>query len=363
MKNGNFVSIRTNHVNQHLFSITSRVYRIITHLIRTTFLTSIITASTAASHSVFASEDEARVLKLGHVGHGNGAIHAGADRLAKHLKTVSNNKLTIEIHGRAVLGNIPELWVQMQQGSLDLQVIDAPAIAILKPAKRANVLLVPFLFRDQQHMRMYYKSDVFTELSESITTETGIRFVGAVAERSPRVVSTTKRPIRKVEDMQGLRIRVPGLPIFHDVFKAWGAVPVPIRPTEMFTALKSGVVEGEDNGVINLVYGRNAEIIKYFTPINWKRNVVAAWMSDKTWGSLTEQQQQWVTEAAELAANESANLFSSEMQQAYAELDKFGISVNQPDIDGFKSVTDTIIQSYEGKVWPAGEVARIRAVQ
>jgi TRAP-type C4-dicarboxylate transport system substrate-binding protein len=198
---------------------------------------------------------------------------------------------------------------------------------------------------------------------ERVSSATGIRYLGFVAERSPRVISTTKKPVVTVDDLKGLKIRVPGHPMYIRIFEYWGAIPTPMSPADMFMALKSGMVEGEDNGVINMVNGPNAEVIRHFTPINWNRSVVAAWISETRWKRLTDQERAWVSEAIERAQAEASVDFTRQMQESMQKLEQYGIQVHTPDLAGFLPVRDKITEQYEGTTWPAGQVGRIRALK
>ena len=302
------------------------------------------------------------VLRIGHVGHGQGAIHAGAKRFAAHLESASNGSMRVDIVGRGALGRIPELFVQMQSGALDMQVIDVPAIDVLRAGQRMDVLLTPFLFESQAHLRRYFASELARAPLEQLATTLGIRYVGYVAERSPRIVSTTRRPVRSVEDMIGLKMRVPGAPMFREIFAAWGSVPTPTAPGGTFMALKTGLVDGEDNGIVNMVSGPNAAVIRHVTPIDWARTVVGLWIADKRWHGFDERQRDWIREAVAASEREAATAFDVDMRAARRRLDELGIEVHEPDLTGFTAIVDDFVARHEGKRWPEGEVARIRAL-
>lgn len=324
------------------------------------FITALLSLVFLPSMSFAGSEV---TLSLSHVGHETTAMHKGAARFDTHLQTVSGGAMSVKMFPRGQLGDTPELWVQMKAGTLDMQTIDFGAVSMNKPAARAIVTLVPFLFRDQDHVRKYFKSDVFEELSAAITEDTGIRFIEVVSERAPRVVSTTKRPVKTIDDMKGLRVRVPGAPLFIDIFKAWGAVPVSISSTEMLSALKSGIVDGEDNGATSLAEGQNSVVIKHFTTLDWHRGAVALWISEVTWQRLSDQQKNWVKEAAELAGLESQKHYASELQTAFDRLEEKGITIHEPVVEGFYPAREAIVAKHEGKLWPAGEVEKIMAIK
>jgi len=299
-------------------------------------------------------------LKLAHVAHPTSSIGIGAQRFADNLHYITEGQMAVEIVPRGVFGGIPDTFVQMQTGGVDMQTIDLMAISLLNQGHEFKVLVTPYLFRDQQHLRSFVSSELFSDLMDPVRKETGIRYLNLVAERSPRVVSTTNTAVKNVTDLKGVKIRVPPHPVFIAVFKAWGANPTPVKPTDMYMALKSGMVDGEDNGVMNLVAGSNTQVIKHFTPINWLRMGVAAWISERRWQSFSQQERDWVNAAAKLSSEQAASSYDDELATAMRKLTEFGITVHEPEMAGFMSITDTIVQQFEGQDWSTGLVKKIQ---
>lgn len=302
------------------------------------------------------------IIKLAHVGGPDGAIGRGGYRFADNLEKVSNGEMKVQVIIDGKLGFIPELWAQMQAGALDMQVIDLAAISLFKEAQAMQVSVLPYLFVSQDHFRSFTKAMFTQELLTEIRTKTGIRYLGIVEDRSPRIVSTTKRPVNSVADMKNLKIRVPGHPMYIKVFKHWGAIPTPMNPGEMFMALKTGMVEGEDNGVINLADSSNREVIKYVSQIDWSRSGVAAWISEITWEKLSDQEKLWVNEATLLSEDESQKDYAVNMASAVTKLEELGISIETVDVSGFKSATTDFHKQFEGDIWPQGLVEKIMAL-
>lgn len=302
-------------------------------------------------------------LKLAHVAHPESSIGVGAQRFADNLHEISNGKMQVEILPRGTMGGIRDIFVQMQAGAVDMQTIDISAMTLLKDAKQLNVMVTPFLFRDQPHLRKFLGSDLFADMLVPVLKKTGIRYVGVVSERSPRVISTTRKPVAKVEDVKGLKIRVPQNSVFVETFKNWGANPTPIKGADMFMALKTGMVDGEDNGVMNLVAGSNKKVIKHFTPINWNRSGVGAWISETTWQSFSEQEKDWIQRASLRSSEQAATAYDDDLSQSMGELKEFGITVHEPELDGFLPATKQVVEKFEGDLWPSGLVAEIQSIK
>jgi len=303
-------------------------------------------------------------LTLGHVGGNSGVYQAGATRFASRVEELSGGRVKVKIVPRGALGNISEMWVQMQQGNLDLQVVDITAITLLKTASRANALVTPFLFRDQAHYFAYRDSSLFADLVDSVRDSTNIRYLGSIIERAPRVISTTSRVVKSVRDMKGFKMRVPPHPLFVEIFSGWGAVPVPMGASNMFMSLKTGVVDGDGNGIIGLANNKpKASVIRHVTPIDWKRSSVGLWFSEENWKRLTPEQHQWIQGAAAYAEMLSREEYEENLKSAYEKLPTLGIELHQPELAGFLGATERFVKKHEGTMWPAGEVAAIQALR
>ena len=327
------------------------------HFVKLLYSASLLMLALLAADFVKAAEQ----LKLAHVGSRDGAIGRGGDRFAANLEKVSNGEMTVKVIPEGSLGGIREIWAQMQTGTVDMQVIDLSAISMLKSGKAMQVVILPYLFESQEHFRNFAESELLTEMTTEIRGKTNIRYLGIVEDRSPRIISTTGRAVKSVKDVAGLKIRVPGHPMFIKVFKSWGAVPTPMSPADMFMALKSGMVDAEDNGIVNLVDTSNREVIKSVTPINWSRSGVAAWISELRWKQFSNQQRKWIREAIALSESESKPVFQQRMQEAREKLTDLGIVMQSADIDSFKAATKGFHQQFED-IWPAGTVEKITAM-
>jgi len=310
------------------------------------------------------ADSDSLELTLGHVGGNSGVYQTGAMRFASRVEELSGGQVTVKIVPRGALGNISEMWVQMQQGNLDLQVVDITAITLLKTASRANALITPFLFRDQAHYFAYRDSSLFADLAKNIRDTTNIRYLGSVIERAPRVISSTGRVVKSVQDMKGFKMRVPPHPLFVEIFSGWGAVPVPMGASNMFMSLKTGVVDGDGNGIIGLANNKpKASVIRTVTPINWNRSSVGLWFGEESWKRLTPEQHQWIRDAGAHAERLSREEYEQNLKSALEKLPTLGIELHQPELAGFLGATERFVKKHEGTMWPAGEIAAIQAIR
>ena len=310
---------------------------------------SFLTAAT--SLSAYAQEI---TLRLAHVAPPQTTYQQAAERFKAALEDVSGGTMSVEIIPGGVLGDLGQLWVQNRTGALDLHMIDIAATIAMKEARPFLVLWTPFLFDDQEHFHKYMASDTFTSMMADVEKQTGVRYMGYLGDRPPRALTTSTKPVKTPADLAGLKIRTPEHPMIIGAFKEWGANPTPIKASELFTALKTGLVDGQDNGIIDSVGAGYMGAQKYYMPLDYIHSGLGLWMSPQRFESLSEEQRGWVKAAAERAGEEGRKLHPEQMKEAMDKLAETDSELIEVDRASFEGARDAIVGNMEGKVWPEG---------
>src|SRR5258708_3850260 len=298
-------------------------------------------------------------LKLAHVAPPTSSFQSAAERMNAALKTISGGTMEIEIVPGGALGSLVQLWAQLKAGTLDMHLIDIGAMTPMKEARNFTVILMPYVFRDTDHYRHFVESDVFKEMMGEVEGAAGIKYLGYLGDRPPRALTTSKTAVRKIDDLKGLKIRTPEVAAITEAFTAFGANPTPIKASEIYTALQTGLVDGQENGIIDVVAAGWVEVQKYYMAIDYQQSGIGVWMSGSKWSSLNEQQRAWLLEAAKRAGVEGAAAYQKELAEAIAVAKKKGMEFIDTDKSGFVKAAAPMIAEKEGKVWPQGLVARI----
>ena len=301
-------------------------------------------------------------LRLAHVAPPQTTYQQAAERFKAALEEVSGGTMSVEIIPGGVLGDLGQLWVQNRAGALDLHMIDLSAVIAMKEARPFLVMWTPFLFEDQAHLHRFVGSDTFKSMMDDVEKQTGVRYMGYLGDRPPRALTTGTKPVKTPADLQGLKIRTPEHPMIIGAFKAWGANPTPIKASELFTALKTGLVDGQDNGIIDAVGAGYMEAQKYYMPLDYIHSGLGLWMSPQRFESLSEKQRGFVMEAAKRAGEEGKGIHGTQMREAYGKLAETGSERVEVDRDAFRGARDAIVGNMEGKVWPEGLVETIRGM-
>ena len=248
--------------------------------------------------------------------------------------------------------------VAMQRGNLHMA--NLAAFDIQKQIPAWSIVTTPYVFRDQAHMKKVFASDVGKELFAMVEKEMGIKILSVPYIGTRNVAIKPKKKVMTPADLAGMKLRMPPGEAWQFVGTALGANPVPVAYTEVYTALQTGAIDGQDNpmgGVKTMkFYEVSSQIIKTGHLI--ANNLFAISLSK--WNSLSADQQKRV----QAAADKFADAISAQATKDDNELEGFmkqqGLEVYTPDLKAFRThVLDVYAKSKFSKDWPAGMIDRI----
>ena len=303
------------------------------------------------------------VLKLAHPAPPTSSFQVAAELLDANLQKASKGALRIEIIAGGTLGNIPQTWSQVRAGTLDMTMQDMAAVSVLAEARSFRIVNVPYVFRDADHYEKFLASPVFTDMVSEMEKGTGIKFIGYLDHRPARALSTSKVAVRNIGDMKGLKVRTPEVVSITEAFKAFGASPTPVKASELYTAMQTGLVDGQDNGIVDVVAAGYTEVQKYYSPIDYLYSGIIVAMSGKRWASLTPQQKAMVEQAVTETKTARIAAYGKDVEDAIAKAKAKGMIFVEVDKSGFQKVGAQLIEAKDGVDWPKGLAARIAAIR
>jgi TRAP-type C4-dicarboxylate transport system substrate-binding protein len=273
-------------------------------------------------------------------------------------------ELQIKNFGGGQLGDLRKNLAEIKMGKLDMMLCGGAVPSMAKGGEALNVLYAPYVFNSDSHMRKYFQSDLFKSMLAPVEEEGGFKFLGYVGDRSPRLISTTNRKVIKPEDMKGLKIRVPLLKPINIAMQAWGATPIPLSASELYMALKQGVVDGQDNGFDALYMAKFYEVQKYVTPIDYIRQGLIILISKATWEKLDPKEKKALLDAIGPACKWGNKENEEIMEKSIKGVREKGMIILKPDLEAFKTTAAHAINNeLDGKLWPAGLYDKIRAME
>jgi tripartite ATP-independent transporter DctP family solute receptor len=245
--------------------------------------------------------------------------------MAKLLKDRSGGKLGVRVYPAGALGTEKDNIEQLKLGGLDMMRINAAPLNSVAPETIVTVL--PFVFRSTEHMRKVLDGPIGDEILNSMESQglVGLAFY----DSGSRSFYTSKRPIKSMADMKGLKVRVIQSEIFVAMMEALHANPTPMPLGEVYTALKTGIVDGAENNWPSYESSRHFEAAKYYSLTEHSMAPEVLAFSKKVWDTLSKEDQAAVRAAAKESVPYMRKLWDEREQKARATVTAAGTQVLQ----------------------------------
>ena len=285
------------------------------------------------------------VFKLGHIADPENPYAKGAEKFAQLVKEKTGGKVEIQVFPSSQLGNQRDLVEGTQFGTIDFTMTSTAVLGNFLP--QIAVFDLPFIFRDVQHA---YKAldTVGMEIAQKLQ---GMKLL-AYYENGVRHMTNSKRPIRKPEDMKGLKIRVMEQPIYIEMIKALGGNPTPMAFGELFTALQQGVVDGQENPAAHIYTARFFEVQKYISLTAHTYSAEPMLVSLAAWNKLPKDLQEKIQSAANESRDWQRDLCRQLEEGYWTKIQESGKSEINRDVDkkAFADATRGVWAMFEKKV-------------
>lgn len=253
------------------------------------------------------------------------AYYAGAVALKEAAERLSGGRIQIKIYANAVLGTDRDMIQGMQLGSIDMASPSTGAMGSIVP--KATVLDLPFLFTSYNHAYSVLDGPIGQEMIYKLFDGSGFHPLG-YWEIGFRSLTNGKRPVQTPADVKGLRLRTLPSAIQQRAWTLVGAQPVAIDFTELYNALQTGVVDGQENPANIIIQGKLYEVQKYLSLTEHVYQVAPTSISDKTWAKLTPELQQILREAVAISTVAQRKAASGDVQGQLEEIKNAGVEIN-----------------------------------
>jgi tripartite ATP-independent transporter DctP family solute receptor len=256
------------------------------------------------------------------------------DVFADKLKELSKGSMLIDQYPGAQLGQEPQVLQLVKAGDIDFCISSSANAATLSP--QAGVMSLHFLFRSEDHLKKALADPQVASAVKRMIEET-VQGAHVIALASLGLRSMySKKEIRNVEDMKGLKVRVQATATEDMMFPVYGAQTVHMPFGSVYTSLQTGVVDVAENGVNVYLVNKHYEVAPVLSMTEHEANNSLIWISDKLWQSLTAEQRGWVQAAAdEVNRTQPARALELERQSS-AKLTSMGVKVvTDVDKSGF----------------------------
>jgi len=291
----------------------------------------------------------------------------GAKKFAELVRDKSGGKIKVTLFPGGTLGGDVQTVSSLQGGTLDLTVLNSGILAA--QAKDFAMLDFPFLFNNVEEAHAVIDGPVGQKLAAQLDSK-GLINLG-YWDLGFRNITNSKRPINKLEDMQGLKLRVIQSPIYLETFSALGANPVPMAFPEVYTGLEQHTIDGQENPFTVIEGSKFYEVQKYLSVTGHIFNPQSFIIGKKTWHRLNDDEKQIIKDAAVEAQVFQREVTAQSMEKARGNLEKH-VAVNDisaEEKDRFRERVQPVIEKFSKELDGSlvkmmyDEIAKVRAGQ
>jgi len=277
------------------------------------------------------------------------------------LAKATNGRISVQMFGSMQLGGEKEMIEQAQVGAIQLARVSVGALGPV--VSDLNVFNLPFLFRNTAHMQKVIDGPIGQELLDKVTNNPNAGLVGLCwMDAGARSFYDTKKPIRSIDDLKGMKMRVMGNPMFVDMMNSLGGNGVAMGYDQVFSALQTGVVDGAENNPPSFVFDNHYQVAKYYSLSEHLIVPEVLVLSKKTWDALSKEDRELVMKFAREAQLEERVLWQAYEKQAIDKAKAAGIEVIQiADKAPFQAAVKPVWDKYAPRF--ADLIKRIEAVE
>jgi tripartite ATP-independent transporter DctP family solute receptor len=276
------------------------------------------------------------------------------ENLGKKLAAATNGRLSMQMFPSMQLGGEKETIEQTQIGAIQMLRVSAGAVGPI--VDDINVVNMPFLFKNMAHAEKMMDGPIGQELLDRITANANAGLVALCwMNAGARSLYNTKKPIKAIEDLKGMKFRVIGNPIFIDMMNALGGNGVAMGYDQVFSALQTGVIDGAENNPPSYVFSNHYTAAKYFALTEHLIIPEVLVFSKRTWAQLSADDQSLIKKFAREAQLEERELWNKYEQQAMDKAKAAGCQIveiadKKPFQDAVKPVWDKYGPKYQDMI-------------
>ncbi|WMT91491.1 TRAP transporter substrate-binding protein DctP [Pelagibacterium sp. H642] len=279
------------------------------------------------------------------------------EQLADSVRDVA----TIEPYYGGTLFRQGTELVALQRGNLEMSNVAPQDISNQIP--EWSLLTSAYLFRDAEHLRAFFDSEVGDQFKQMAEDQLGIHVLGPTYFGARQVGLRGDRQINTPEDMNGIRLRMPGGDAWQFLGTAIGASPTPMDYAEVYTGLQTGAIDGQDNPLPNVQNMKFYEVMDQIVLTSHLVGFDLLVVSSEAWNALSPEDQQAFQTAANEAIDWSQNMHLEMEAELIAQFEEAGLEIYEPDQDAFRAYAQQMyLDNPISDSWPEGALEAINAL-
>ncbi|MEM8853344.1 MAG: TRAP transporter substrate-binding protein [Pseudomonadota bacterium] len=290
-------------------------------------------------------------IKLGHLANEENVWHKAALKFAEEVAARTDGRIEVEVFPNESLGKEMDLINGMQLGTADMTITGE---SLQNWAPLAALLAVPYAYTSLEDMDEVAGGEIGDQIEAQIIEKARVRPLAYFARGARNL--TSNRPIASPDDLAGLKMRVPNVPLFVDVWSALGAQPTPMAFSEVFTSLQNGTIDAQENPLALIKSANFNEVQDNVNLTEHVRSWIYLAISEATWNKLSDEDKAAVMEAAAAAQAYERELFLADEQALRAELEEKGMEFVEVDSAAFAAkAKDAVLANVSDEIKPVVE--------
>ena len=279
--------------------------------------------------------------------------------MSDQIKAKTGGKDSIKVYTMSQLGSEKDTIEQTKIGALDFVRINVAPMNNICP--ETMVPTMPFLFRSKEHTRKVLDGPIGDEILKACEKQ---GFIGlAFYDSGSRSLYTVKKPVKSLADVKGLKIRVQQSDLWVSLLQAMGANATPMPYGEVYTGLKTGVVDGAENNFPSYDTARHFEVAKYYALTDHSMAPEMLLMSKKVWDGLTPQEQTIIRDAAKASVPYMRKLWDEKELESRKKVEAGGAQIVEVDKKSFSDAMKPVYDKFITDPKLKDMVAKVQATQ
>jgi tripartite ATP-independent transporter DctP family solute receptor len=272
------------------------------------------------------------------IGNDNPMTHPNTIRQQEAVERIlseTNGRVKVSVFSNNQLGGDTDMLSQLRSGALEFMTLSGLILSTFTPL--SSIYGIGYAFSGYKQVWPAVDGDLGAMIRSSID-KSGLHAFEKIWDNGFRQISRSTHPIRTPDDLRGYKIRVPVSPLWIRMFQAFGAAPASINFSEVYSALQTKIVEGQENPLVNIETAKLYEVQKYvsMTRHMWDGFVMLG--NGRNWRGLPRDVQEVIAKNLNASAEDQRNDYANSDATMHAVLEKQGMVFNEPDPEAFRQV-------------------------
>lgn len=291
------------------------------------------------------------VLRWGDVVGGGHPQVVMIERVAADVKAKTNGRIDIQGFPGGQMGSSRDMIEAVSNGTQQLITEGAANFGAWIPS--ISVTEAPYIWKSPAHLIKAMNGPLLDKYNEQLVKARGMRILGAVYYGT-RHLTTSDRPVKTVADAKGLKVRVPENDVFKAMAESWGAKPTPMNFNELYLALKTGTVDGQENPLPTIKAGKFNEVQKYIILTGHVLTPRLVVVNDAAWQKIPAADRKIIEDVLKTHMAWADDQIQKQEIALIDEMKAAGVTIIQPDVEAFRKATLAIVPpKFEAK-WGKG---------